>query len=303
VGKDLGLSVFTLLLIVLSLLTITYSSLRVSSTCYSSVRYVMVSRFPELSDYVNLSNYSVASTNLNYTDLKILVYKWVSRGVSVEVQATEETCDVVRFEVVVDTRNINESILNTLLDRLEANVKDWYSDTKNLISATSIAEVLGGQVVINDTPIYFLDPTYVTITPITVRYFVYPSPPIVIYSFVNYFPTIKKLLAHIPGFNLSEEYVKEVLEKNLNITEYKGITKSYVVLYGVLRPAYVVAVTPYRNVVILADDGEILTQRTATGTQTTPGSNQTIVNLGLALILTAFSLLIAYVIWLRKRRD
>lgn len=51
-------------------------------------------------------------------------------GVSVEVQAVEETCDVIRFEVVVDSRNINESTLNTLLSRLEASVKDWYSDTK-----------------------------------------------------------------------------------------------------------------------------------------------------------------------------
>ncbi len=302
-GKDAGLSVFTLLLIAFSLLVITYSSPRVSSTCYSSVRYALISRFPELGDYMNLSNYSVASTSLNYTDLKILVYKWVSQGVSVEVQVAEETCDVIRFEVIVDLRNINESTLNTLLSRLEAGVKDWYSDTKNLISTTSIAEVLGGQVVVNDTPIYFLDPTYVTIVPITVRYFIYPSPPIVIYSFVNYFPAIKKLLAQIPNFNLSEVEVREVLENTLNITEYKGITKSYVVLYGTLRPAYVVALTPYKNAVILADNGEVLTQRTAINTQTTPGGNQTIVNLGLALILTAFSLLIAYMIWLRKRRD
>lgn len=301
-GRYGGLSVFTLLLIAFSLLAITYSSPRVGSTCYSSVRYVLISRFPELGDYMNLSNYSVVSTSLNYTDLKILVYKWVSQGVSVEVQAVEETCDVIRFEVVVDSRNINESTLNTLLSRLEASVKDWYSDTKNLISTTSIAEVLGGQVVVNDTPIYFLNPTYVTIAPITVRYFIYPSPPIIIYSFVNYFPTIKKLLAQIPDFNLSEEEVREVLENTLNITEYKGITKSYVMLHETLRPAYVIAVTPYKNVIILADNGEILTQRTATDTQTTPGGNQTIMNLGLALILTAFSLLIVYVIWLRKRR-
>ncbi len=302
-GKDLVLRVFTLLIIAFSILTITYSSPRVSSTCYSSVRYVVTSRFPELSSYVNLSNYSVVSTNLNYTDLKVLVYRWVSHGVSVEVQTVEETCDVIRFEVIVDSRNINESNLNTLLSRLEAGVREWYNDVKNLISTTSIAEVLGGQVVVNDTPIYFLDPTYVTIAPITVRYFVYPSPPIVIYSFVNYFPVIKKLLVQTPSFNLSVEEVKEVLKNTLNITEYKGITKSYVILYGVLRPAYVVAVTPYKNVVILADNGEILTQKTATNTQTAPGGNQTIVNLGLALILTALSLLVAYMIWLRKRRD
>ncbi len=301
-GKDLVLKVFTLLIIAFSILTITYSSPRVSSTCYSSVRYVVTSRFPELSSYVNLSNYSVVSTNLNYTDLKVLVYRWVSHGVSVEVQAVEETCDVIRFEVIVDSRNINESNLNTLLSRLEAGVRDWYNDIKNLISTTSIAEVLGGQVVVNNTPIYFLDPTYVTIAPTTVRYFIYPSPPIVIYSFVNYFPVIKKLLVQTPSFNLSVEEVEEVLKNTLNITEHKGITKSYVILYGALRPAYVVAVTPYKNVVILADNGEILTQKTATNTQTTPGGNQTIVNLGLALILTALSLLVAYMIWLRKRR-
>lgn len=249
---------------------------------------------------MNLSNYTVVSSNLNYTDLKILVFKWVSRGVSVEVQATKETCEIVSFEVVIDARYVNES---SILDELEAGVREWYNDTKKLVSSTSRTEVLGGQLVVGDAPIYFLDPNYVTAIPVVVRYFVYPSPPIVIYKFVNYFPAVRELLTQIPDFNLSVDEVKEILKNELNITEYRGISKSYVILYGTLRPAYIVAVTPYKNIAILADNGEIITQKIATTTQAAPEGNQLTTYLGLALTLVALAVVATYLIWLKKHRS
>ncbi|MEO3993183.1 MAG: hypothetical protein QN229_02580 [Desulfurococcaceae archaeon TW002] len=293
------LGVLTVFLLVFSSLITGYSSPHVNITCYSSVSSVLASRFPRLSSYVDLSNYTVVSSNLNYTDLIILVFKWISRGVSVEVQATKETCEIVSFEVVIDVRYVNES---SILNELEGGVKEWYNTSKKLISSTSRAEVLGGQLVIGDAPIYFLDLNYVTATPIVVRYFIYPSPPLVIYKFINYFPAIRELLTQIPNFNLSVGEVEEILKNKLNITEYRGIIKSYVILYGMLRPAYVVAVTPYKNIAILADNGEIITQKTTT-TQAIPESNQLTTYLGLALILTVLALATTYVVRLKKHHS
>jgi len=300
VGKDAVSSLLMLHLLILSLLTAAYFLPHTRVACYPSVNHVLVSRFPELSNYVDLSNYSVVSSNLNYTDLKILVFKWFSRGTSVEVQVVEDTCEIIRFEVIVDARYVNESGLEDFLSELEAGVKEWYSESKSFVGNTSRAEVLGGQVVVGDAPIYFLDPNYITVTPVIVRYFIYPSPPVVIYAFTNYFPAVKKLLTQIPNFSLSEEEAAEILKNKLNITEYRGLTKSYVILYGALRPAYIVAVTPYKYVAILADNGEILTQKTATNTQVTPESNRVITYFGLVLVLAAIAVIATYTVWLRK---
>lgn len=300
-SRGTSLGVLTLLFLTLPTLTAGYLSPHASTTCYSSVSQVIASRFPALSNYVDLNNYTMASSNLNYTDMKILDFRWVSRGASVEVQTTEKTCEIIRFEAIVDARYFNESVLNNLLSKLEAGIKEWYSDSKNLVSNIPGAEVLGGQLVINNAPIYFLDPDYVVVTPVVIRYFIYPSPPIVIYAFINYFPVVDELLTQIPNFSLSEEEVVEILKNKINITEYRGITKSYVILYRTLRPAYIVAVTPYKNVAILADSGEILTQKTTTTSQETLEGNQATAYVGLALVLIASAIVITYLTWLRRR--
>lgn len=300
-SKDATLSFLTLLLLLLSPLTEAYFSPHTKATCYSSVNYVLVSRFPELSNYVNLSNYSVVSSSLNYTDLRILIFKWFSRGISVEVHVDRDSCEIIRFEATVDSRYFNESGFEYFLNELEEGVKEWYSDSKELVSITSGAEVLGGQLVINDTPIYFLDPNNVVVIPALVRYFVYPSPPIIIYVFINYFPVVKGLLTQIPNFSLGESEVTEILKNELNITEYRGITKSYVILDGALRPAYIIAITPYKNIAILADDGEVLTQKTATNTQTTTKNNKLTTYFGITLVLIALAMIVTYMVWLRKR--
>ncbi len=297
---NIVLGVLTIFLLAFPSLITAYSQPHVDTTCYSSVRSVLASRFPGLSIHINLSNYIVVSSNLNYTDLKILIFKWISQGVSVEIQATEETCEIVSFEVIIDTRYVSEA---SILDELEAGIREWYSNTKKLVSNTSRTEVLGGQLVAGDAPIYFLDPNHVTVTPVLVRYFVYPSPPIVIYKFINYFPAVRELLTQIPNFNLSMDEVKEMLKNKLNVTEYRGISKSYVILYGTLRPAYIVTVTPYKNIAILADSGEIITQKIATTTQATPEGNQLTTYLGPALILAALAVVTTYLVWLKKRRS
>lgn len=303
VGGRTGLSLITMLLLAFSLLTTEYYVSRANAACYSSVSSVLVSRFPTLSSYVSLSNYTVVSSSLNYADVEILVFKWASRGVSIEIQAIEETCEIVLFEAVVDSRYINESRLNSLLSKLEAGVRRWFTDTKSLVSNTSDAEVLGGQLVIGNTPVYFLDPNYVTTIPVVVRYFVYPSPPIIIYAFINHFPAVKKQLTHIPNFNLSEEEATETLKNKLNVTEYRGITKSYVILRGVLRPAYVIALTPYKNVAILADNGEVIKQETITNTQETREDSLLTTHLQLVLVLTALAITVTYVVWLKRRHS
>jgi len=302
VSKHISLSILTLFLLTLSPLATGYPLPHANTACHLSVSNFLASRFPLLSNYVNLDNYTVISSNLNYTDLKILVFKWVSRGVSIGIQVTEETCEITRFEVTVDSRYLNESNLNNLLNELETGVEKLFSDVKDLVSNTSNARIIGGQLVVNDTPIYFIDPNYVTATPALVRYFVYPSPPIVIYTFINYFPAVKKLLTQVTNFNLSEEEAIETLKNKLNITEYRGVTRSYVILYGVLRPAYIIAITPYKNVAVLADNGEVLTQKTATNTQATPEDNQLIMYLGLTLILAGSAIAVTYIFWLKRRR-
>lgn len=302
-NRSTSLSVITILLLTFSFLATEYYIPRINAACHPSVSNVLVSRFPLTSNYVSLNNYTLVSSNLNYTNIKILIFRWVSRGVSVEVQAIEETCEIIRFGATVDSRYFNESSLNSLLNELEVGVRKWFTDTKNLVGNTSDVKVLGGQLVVGDTPVYLLDPDYVTTIPVVVRYFIYPSPPIIIYAFINYFPAVEKQLTQIPDFNLSEEEATEILKNKLNITEYRGITKSYVMLYGVLRPAYVIALTPYKNVAILADSGELITQKTATNTQEITENNQITTYLGLALVLIASAIAVTYIVWLRRRHS
>lgn len=272
---------------VMTLPLVNVASAQGSHACYPSIKHAIEFRLPELSSYVNLSHYAVRNSNLNYTSAELLVFRFNSQGISITAH-TLNSCELVFLEIVVDARYTgNASTLNNLLNSLEKGVKNWYDDLKATAESVEYLKVIGGQLVINNTPVYFVDRDAVTITPVLVRYYVYPSPPITIFSLINQYPVVKDMIANIPNFSVNVEDALTLLKNRVNLTEYRGVAKAYVVLAGSVRPAYVVAVSPYRNLVVLADSCEVLSQRTLTSWEEAQPSNEVTSSLSILLIVVA----------------
>ncbi len=271
--------------IILSFINVVFA--QGSHACYSSIKHAIEFRLPELSSYVNLSDYTVGTSSLSYTSAELLVFRFNSQGISITAH-TLNSCELVFLEIMVDARYADDvSTLNSLLNSLENGVKNWHDDLKAAVGSIEYLEVVGGQLVINNTPAYFVDEDAITITPVLVRYYVYSSPPITIFSLINQYPVVKDLIANIPNFSVSVEDALTLLKSRANLTGYRGITKAYVVLARSVRPAYVIAVTPYRNLVVLADSCEVLGQRTLASTEEVQPSNEATSFLSLLLIIAA----------------
>jgi len=228
-------------------------------TCLNVVKTLVSRYIPSLK--LNLSKYEVLNEQVytQYTGFKTQVFKLnLSNAVKLEVTASiiNQTCYAIKFEVTLDFRGLNATEQQTLPNIISDGIVEMFNDLKKLMTSYSNVSIVGGQLIINETPVYFFKKDVVSLTPAILTYRIYSAPPLSFYIVFNEYPLLEGLVktSHI-RFNLSEVEALDKLKK-FNVSSYKKVFKAFLIYETQLRPAYVVVIDPSTTAVVMGDTGE-----------------------------------------------
>jgi len=228
-------------------------------TCLNVVKTLVSRYIPSLK--LNLSKYEVLNEQVytQYTGFKTQVFKLnLSNAVKLEVTTSiiNQACYAIKFEVTLDFRGLNATEQQTLPNIISDGIVEMFNDFKKSMSSYSNVSIVGGQLIINETPVYFFKKDVVSLTPATLTYRIYSAPPLSFYTVFNEYPLLEGLVktSHI-RFNLSEVEALDKLKK-FNVSSYKKIFKAFLIYETQLRPAYIVVIDPSTTAVVMGDTGE-----------------------------------------------
>lgn len=228
-------------------------------TCLNVVKTLVSRYIPSLK--LNLSKYEVLNEQVytQYTGFKTQVFKLnLSNAVKLEVTTSiiNQACYAIKFEVTLDFRGLNATEQQTLPNIISDGIVEMFNDFKKSMSSYSNVSIVGGQLIINETPVYFFKKDVVSLTPATLTYRIYSAPPLSFYTVFNEYPLLEGLVktSHI-RFNLSEVEALDKLKK-FNVSSYKKVFKAFLIYETQLRPAYIVVIDPSTTAVVMGDTGE-----------------------------------------------
>ncbi len=204
------------------------------------------------------------------------VIKWYRGGVSVKV--TESVINgaptPIRIEVMVngDASTSAASIVKHG-SKVLTEMRELYNALLEEALKSRGVKVIGFQIMINNTPVGFIDTSKPSVIPAQLLWNEYFVSPVLTFTVIDDYPIVKAALNNALShgaklkFIVGSDQLKNILSRHVNLSKVTDVMKYYVIANESARPAYLITLGPWNNAVVLADNGEYLPKPTPTATE------------------------------------
>ena len=243
---------------------------------------LMESAFPEVWDIISSTQPNVTKAQASehgeaLSGFPIYVVKWSRSGVSAKVLVAEvgRSPTPVGIEVTINGQASNETmkLVYGLGSKVVSEVRTLYEELAKEALSDKGVDVVGFQIIINGTPVAFIDPTKPSIIPAELSWRIYYVKPILAFSITNDYPLVKTAVNRASSkalrFAIGLDKVKDILSRHGVLRNASSINKYLIIANCTARPAYVIALGPWNTAIVYADNGEYLPSNTRTQGSTT----------------------------------
>ncbi len=243
---------------------------------------LMGSAFPEIWDIISSTQPNVTKAQASehgeaLSGFPIYIVEWSRSGVSAKVLVAEVggSPTPVGIEVTINGQASNETmkLVYGLGSRVVSEVRTLYEKLAKEALSDKGVDIVGFQIIIDGTPVAFVDPTKPSIIPAELSWRIYYVKPILAFSITNDYPLVRTAVSRASSkalrFAVGLNKVKDILSRHGVLRNVSSINKYLIIMNGTARPAYVIALGPWNTAIVYADNGEYLPSNTRAQGSTT----------------------------------
>ncbi len=265
---------------VVALVMITYAGSRtLGKAAVSAAATLIKASFPEVWRVIGNSTPKVTPADPNeygeaLSGYPTYIVEWNPEGVDVKVLIAVVGGGATPIRIDVTVNGKASSGAGSLIVCGDKILKEMHALYNNLLRDAEGGvgvKVIGFQILVNNTPVGFIDPSKPAIIPAQISWSEYFVGTVLAFTIVDDYPIVKAALSRVGHirFAIGGGELNRIVSKHVNLSKVSSISKYLVIANETVRPAYLVTLGPWNNAVIMADNGEYLPRPTPTATPVT----------------------------------